>query len=191
MPTTYPPGHPKCTSHIPDKEGLQRYLNSVTTGCNSIHTSRRSRTEDTSPTDIICRHPRGSNRSLVKHIIINSMQNIIYTSLCSWEHDQKVSTFCSSFGVDSCYSDIVGLEFTGQCQSEVRAAAANGYCIHWASRFHCWFVLNLIVDGSIRVEWGKPVQFNSTPTWFPSCGQHAWCGGRWGTINTYIGMQLW
>ena len=33
------------------------------------------------------------------------------------------------------------------------------------------------MDGSIRVEWGEPVQFNDTPIWFSSHGQHAWWGG--------------
>ena len=74
----------------------------------------------------------------------------------------------------------------GQCQSEVRAAAVS--CIHWVSSCHCWFILNLIVDGSIRVEWGQPVQFNSTPSWCSSHGQHAWWGGGCG--NSSAGAKV-
>ena len=85
------------------------------------------------------------------------------------------TTVCLPLSVDSCYSDIVGQERIGQCQSEVRAAAAS--CIHWVSRCHCWFILNLIVDGSIRVEWGEPVQFNGTSIWFTNHDQRAWWGG--------------
>ena len=82
---------------------------------------------------------------------------------------------------DSYYSDIVGQELIWQCQSEVRAATAS--CIHWVSRGHCWFILNLVVDGSIRVEWGEPVQFNSTPRWCSNHGQHSRWGGDCGNIN--------
>ena len=90
----------------------------------------------------------------------------IYCTLCSlfYIHTTLMihpRTHCnntalrSPLSVDSCYSDIVGQELIGQCQSEVRAAAAS--CIHWVSRCHCWFIFNLIVNGSIRVEWGEPV----------------------------------
>ena len=87
----------------------------------------------------------------------------------------KVTALPLPLTVDSCYSDIVGKELIGQCQSEVRAAAAS--CIHCVSRCHCWFIFNLIVDGSIRVEWGEPVQLNCTSIWFFNHGQHAWWGG--------------
>ena len=73
---------------------------------------------------------------------------------------------------------IVGQEVPGQSESEVRAAAASG--IHWISRCPCWFILNLVVDGSIRVEWGEPVQLNGAPSWFSSRGQHARRG--WGCM---------
>ena len=86
----------------------------------------------------------------------------------------KYITLCLPLSVDSCYCDIVGQELIGQCQSEVRVAAVS--CIHWVSRCHCWFILNLIVDGSIRVEWGEPVQFNSTGCCISNYGQHAWWG---------------
>ena len=106
-----------------------------------------------------------------------------YTSLSvsSWTHYCKDVTCCLLLSVDSCYSDIVGQELIGQCQSEVRAVAAS--CIHWVSRCHCWFILNLIVDGSIRVEWGEPVQFNTTPSWCSSHSQHAWWGGGCGNSS--------
>ena len=90
----------------------------------------------------------------------------------------KYITSCLSLRVDSCYCDIVGQELIWQCQSEVRAAAAS--CIHWVSRCHCWFILNLIVDGSIRVEWGQPVQFNGTRCHISNYGEHAWWGGGCG-----------
>ena len=90
----------------------------------------------------------------------------------------KVTISCLSLSVDSCYCDIVGQELIGQCQIEVRAAAVS--CIYWVSRCHCWFILNFIVDGAIRVKWGEPVQFNSTPSWRSSHGQHAWWGGGCG-----------
>ena len=105
-------------------------------------------------------------------------------SLPSWTPNCKDTTFCFSLSVDSCYSDIVGQELIGQCQSEVRAAAA--FSIHWVSRYHCWFILNLIVDCSIRVEWGEPVQFDSTPIWFSNHGQHAWWGGDCGNSSAKI-----
>ena len=103
-----------------------------------------------------------------------------FLSILPWTH-WKNTALCLPFSVDSCYCDIVGQELIWQCQSEVRAAAAS--CIHWVSRCHCWFILNLIVDGPIRVEWGEPVQFNSTPICFPSHSQHAWCGGGCGIGN--------
>ena len=102
-----------------------------------------------------------------------------------WTH-WKVTTSCLPLSVDSCYSDSVGQELIGQCQSEVRAAAAS--CIHWVSRCHCWFILNLIVDGPIRVEWGEPVQFNSTPSQFSNHGQYAWWGGGCG--NSSAGAKI-
>ena len=85
----------------------------------------------------------------------------------------KVTAFCLPLTVDSGHSVTVHQELIWQCQSEVRAAAVS--CIHWVSRWHCWFILNLIEDGSIRVEWGEPVQFNSTPS-YSNNGQHE----RWG-----------
>ena len=87
----------------------------------------------------------------------------------------NIAVLHSPLSVDSCYCNIVGQELIGQCQSEVRAAAVS--CIHWVSRCHCWLIINLIVDGSIRVEWGEPVQFNGTPSWFSNHGQHAGWGG--------------
>ena len=66
----------------------------------------------------------------------------------------------SPFTVYSHYCDNVHLVLIGQCQSEVRAAA--GSCIHWVSRRPYLYVLNLIVNDSIRVDWGEPVQLNST-----------------------------
>ena len=87
---------------------------------------------------------------------------------------QKNTAMCLPLRVDCCYSDIVGQEIIGQCQSEVRAAAAS--CIHWVSRCHCWFILNLIVYGSIRVEWGEPVQLNATAYCGSNNGWHAWRG---------------
>ncbi len=57
--------------------------------------------------------------------------------------------------------------------------AAAVSCIHWGSRHPCWFILNLIADGSIRVEWREPVQFNSTPM---QGGEGAACG-RDGKFN--------
>ena len=98
----------------------------------------------------------------------------------------KSIALCLPLSVDSCYSDIVGQELIGQCQSEVRASAAS--CIHWVSRCHCWLILNLIVNGSIRVEWGEPVQFNGTRSWFSNHGQHAWWGGSCG--DTSDGSRL-
>ena len=74
----------------------------------------------------------------------------------------KVTAFCLPLTVDSGHSDIVHQELIWQCQSEVRGAAVS--CSHWVSRWHCWFILNVIVDGSTMVEWGEPVQFNSTPS---------------------------
>ena len=109
---------------------------------------------------------------------------VIYTSLSvsSWKHYCKDVTSCMPLSVDSCYCHIVGQELIGQCQSEVRAAAGASYS-HWVSRCHCWFILNLIVDGSIRVEWGEPVQFNSTPSWCSKHGQLAWWGGDCGSSS--------
>ena len=73
----------------------------------------------------------------------------------------------------------------GQCQSEVKAAAT--FCIsYWVTRDHCWFILNFIADGSIRVEWGEPVQFNSTPSWCSNHGQHSRWGGGCGNINSMM-----
>ena len=105
---------------------------------------------------------------------------LCHTSLTvhSWQHNWKVVTSCLPFTVDSDYTDIVSQELIRKYQSEVRAAAVS--CIHWVSRSHCWFILNLIVDGSIRVEWGQPVQFNSIPSWYSNHGQHAWWGGGCG-----------
>ena len=107
---------------------------------------------------------------------------VIYTCLSVHPWTQRnVTTCCLPLTIDSCYSDIVGEELIGQCQSEVRAAAVS--FIHWVSRCHCWFILNLIVNGSIRVEWGEPVQFNSTPSWCSCHGQHAWWGGGCGNSS--------
>ena len=100
---------------------------------------------------------------------LNHVPACIHTTLSADPRTNwKNIALCSPLTVDSCYSDIVGQELIGQCQGEVRAAAAS--CIHWVSRCHCWFILNLIVDGSIRVEWGEPVQFNGTPIWFSNHG---------------------
>ena len=62
------------------------------------------------------------------------------------------------------------------------------------------------MDGSIRVEWGEPVQFNGTSIWFSSHGQHAWwgggcksrmiwivtiaCGGGWGLMGWVLNIFL-
>ena len=123
------------------------------------------------------------NTTWWKHHIMSSWRIhdqlfTIYTSFCSWTRNFKIITVCSPLTVDSYYFDSVGLELIGQCQRVVRAAAAS--CIHWVSRCHCWFILNLIANGSIRVEWGEPIQFNSTPNWYSNHGQHARRGGRWG-----------
>ena len=103
---------------------------------------------------------------------------VIHTCLNPRKYNYKQSiTYCPSLSVDCCHSDIVGQEVTGQSQSEVRAAAVSG--IHRVSRCPCWFILNLVVDGSIRVEWGEPVQFNGTPSWFSGRGQHPRWEGGW------------
>ena len=103
---------------------------------------------------------------------------VIHTCVNPRKYNYKQSiAFCPSLSVDCCHSDIVGQEVTGQSQSEVRAAAVSG--IHWVSRCPCWFILNLVVDGSIRVEWGEPVQFNDTPSWFSGPGQHPRWEGGW------------
>ena len=100
----------------------------------------------------------------------------IHTFLAIPPAHWKNITFCPASSVDSHYADIVGHKLFQRCQSEVRNAAAS--CIHWVSTCRCWFILNLIVDGSIRVEWGKPVQFNSTGCSTSNYGQHArWGGG--------------
>ena len=88
---------------------------------------------------------------------------------------------CLPLSVASYNTDIVHHELIGQCQSEVRAAAASS--IYSVSSCQCLFILNLIVDGSIRVEWGEPVQFNDNPSRTSShgyIGQHAWWGGGCG-----------
>ena len=104
----------------------------------------------------------------------------LHTSLWSCTNYKDIAAG-SPLSVDSYYSDIVGQEVIGQCQSEVTAATAS--CIHWVSRSHCWFILNLVVDGSIRVEWGEPDQFNSTPRWCSNHGQHSRWGGDCEKIN--------
>ena len=105
----------------------------------------------------------------------------LHTSLWSCTTNYKDTAAGLPLTIDSYYLDIVGQEVIGQCQREVRAAAVS--CIHWVSRWHCLFILNLIVDGSIRVEWGEPVQFNSTPSWGSNHGQYSRWGGGCGNIN--------
>ena len=103
------------------------------------------------------------------------------TSLWSCTINYKDTATGPPLIVDSYYSDIVGQDVIGQCQSEVKAAAT--FCCRLVTRDHCWFILNIIADGSIRVEWGEPVQFNSPPSWGSSHGQHSRWGGGCGNIN--------
>ena len=103
------------------------------------------------------------------------------TSLWSCTTNYKDTAAGPPMTVDSYYSDIVGHEVIGQCQSEVKVADTSR--IHWVTKDHCWFILNVIADGSIRVEWGEPVQFNSTPRWCSNHGQHSRWGGGCGNIN--------
>ena len=77
------------------------------------------------------------------------------TSLWSCTINYKDTAAGLPLTVDSYYSDIVGQEVIGQCQSEVKAA--DTFCSCWVTRNLCWFIRNLIADGSIRVEWGEPV----------------------------------
>ena len=106
------------------------------------------------------------------------------TSLWSCTINYKDTAAVPPLIVDSYYSDIVGQDVIGQCQIEVKAAAAS--CCRLVTRDHCWFILNIIADGSIRVEWGEPVQLNSTPSWGSSHGQHSRWGGGCGNINTMM-----
>ena len=106
--------------------------------------------------------------------------HISFSNLRTCTTNYKDTAAGSPLSVDSYYSDIVGQEVIGQCQSEVKAAAS---CIHWVSRGHCWFIHNIIVDVSLRVVWREPVQFNSTPSWGSNHGQHARWGGDCGNIS--------
>ena len=100
-----------------------------------------------------------------------------YPSALTLIHN-NVITFCSSSAIDSCHSDCIRQDTIWQCQSVERGTAS---CSHCVTGWHCWFILNLIADGSIRVEWGEPVQFNSTPSWFTKHGQHTRCRRDCGT----------
>ena len=111
----------------------------------------------------------------------------LHTTLWSCTTNYKDTAAGPPLTIDSYYSDIVGQEVIGQCQSEVKAVAA--FCIHWWSRGLCWLILNFIADGSIRVEWGEPVQFNSTPSWGSNHGQHSRWGGGCGNINIIIKVR--
>ena len=96
---------------------------------------------------------------------------IMYTPSSLPGCTRRILLCCLPSSVDSCYSDIVRHELIGQCQSEVRTAAAS--CVNRVSRCHCWLILNLIVDGSIRVEWGSQ---------FSSMQLHA-------VVSTMVGMR--
>ena len=105
-----------------------------------------------------------ANRHMATSKDMKLCHDHVHTFFLAWMH-QKNTALCLPLSVDSCYSDIVRHELIGQCQSEVRAAAAS--CINRVSRCHCWLILNLIVDGSIGVEWGgaSSVQCNCM-MWF-------------------------
>ena len=117
------------------------------------------------------------------HINVSNLR----TSLWSCTTNYKDIAAGPPLTVDSYYSDIVGQEVIGQCQSEVKAADTFYSC--WVTRDHCWFILNVIADGSIRVEWGEPVQFNSTPSWGSNHGQHSRWGEGCGTHYTSISTR--
>ena len=111
----------------------------------------------------------------------------LHTSLWSCTTNYKDTAAGPPLTVDSCYSDIVGQEVIGQCQTEVKAADTS--CSYWVTRNLCWFILNLIADGSIRVEWREPVQFNGSPSWGSNHGQHSRWGGGCGNINIMMKVR--
>ena len=85
------------------------------------------------------------------HVNVSNLR----TSLCSGTISYKDIADGSPLTVDRYYSDIVGQEVIGQCQSEVKAAVT--FCSRWVTRDHCWLIHNRIADVSIRAAWGEPV----------------------------------
>ena len=111
------------------------------------------------------------------HVNVSNLRTSLWTCTINYKDTAAVPPLI----VDSYYCDIVGQDVIGQCQSEVKAAAT--FCRCWATRDHCWLIHNRIADGSIRVAWGEPVQFNSPPSWGSNHGQHSRWGGGCGNIN--------